>query len=359
MSEQDRLIIRSDVPFNAEPTLSRLRAHLITSTDDFYVRSHGEVPEVDALAFRLSVTGKVENDLSLSLQELHDRFDEHTVEAVMQCAGNRREDLDKVKPVSGDLWAPGAIGNAVWTGVRLADVLASAGVEGGAEKHVAFSSLDECTVDGKTFRYGASIPMTKAMSPEVLLAFAMNGKPLTPNHGFPLRIVTPGFAGVRSPKWVAAIEVRDTPSDNPIQAEDYKLLPPDIVSTEDIDWERGVTINELPINSAICEPAADAEVPAGPLTIRGYAMATDRAIVRVDVSADGGKTWTQATLDGDVKPWSWTFWDTEVELGVGQHELVVRAWDAASQTQPEDPNATWNVKGYLSAAWHRIRVTTV
>ena len=359
MSEQDRFIIRSEEPFNAEPTLTRLRAHLITSTEDFYVRSHGDVPEVDALAFRLSVTGKVENALSLSLQDLRERFDEHTVEAVMQCAGNRREDLDKVRPVSGDLWAPGAIGNAVWTGVRLADVLASASVDADAGKHVAFSSLDECTVDGKTFNYGASIPISKAMSPEVLLAYAMNREPLTPKHGFPLRVVTPGFAGVRSPKWLAAIEVRDTPSDNPIQAEDYKLLPSDIVSTEDIDWDRGVTINELPINSAICEPGADSEVSAGPVTIRGYAMATDREIVRVDVSTDSGESWMQATLDGNVKPWSWIFWETEVDLAAGQHELVVRAWDAASQTQPEDPSATWNVKGYLSAAWHRIRVTAV
>lgn len=222
MSEQDRLIIRSEDPFNAEPTLSRLRAHVVASTEDFYVRSHGNVPDVDAVAFRLSVTGKVDNDLSLSLQDLREQFDEHTVEAVLQCAGNRREDLDEVKPVSGDPWAPGAIGNAIWTGVPLADVLKFAGVDADAEMHVAFSSLDECTVDGKTFKYGASIPMTKAMSPEVLLAYAMNGEPLTPKHGFPLRIVTPGCAGVRSPKWVAAIEVRDTPSDNPIQAENRR-----------------------------------------------------------------------------------------------------------------------------------------
>lgn len=179
-----------------------------------------------------------------------------TVTAVLQCAGNRRADLQLVRPTSGDPWAPGAIGNAAWTGVSLADVLRAAGAETDAASHVAFDACDEVDMPKQgRFTYGASIPIAKAMSPEVLLAYAMNGEPLTPEHGFPLRVVVPGFAGVRSPKWLTAITVQDSPSGNHMQQRDYKLVPPDVTG-ETVDWEAGMTIYDMPLNSAICEPAA-------------------------------------------------------------------------------------------------------
>lgn len=355
-AHKHKLIVHSEEPFNAEPALDRLRAYFVTDQADFYVRSHGETPTVDVKTFVLSVGGLAKTPLALSLNDIR-HFPECTVEAVMQCAGNRRADMLSVRPVSGDPWSAGAIGNACWTGVRLADVLRAAGADLAPEYHVCFSSLDACKVDGKQFHFGASIPMSKAMSPEVILAYAMNGAPLEPKHGYPLRVVTPGFAGVRSPKWLAAIDVRDQPSESPIQAEDYKLLPPDIETVEDIDWSRGVTINDLPVNSAICEPAAHTELKAGKHNLKGWATATARPIARIDVSTNGGRTWKQARVESDASAWSWTFWTAEVELGVGEHELAVRAWDAAGQTQPALPDDTWNVKGYLSAAWHRVPVT--
>lgn len=350
------LIVRSSEPFNAEPPLDRLRATSITTQRDFYVRSHGNVPKLDRADHRLRVDGLVTIPLILSLDELRDRFIRRTVVAVMQCAGNRRSDMLAVRPVSGDPWAPGAIGNAEWTGVALADVLRAAGAQDGAQLHVAFSALDDCEADGEHFRYGASIPMTKAIAPEVLLAWEMNGEALTPEHGFPLRAVVPGYAGVRSPKWLAGITVQDRPSDAKPQARDYKLFPPDI-RADTADWDKGVTINEMPLNAAICEPVPMATLKPGATRVRGYAVATARAIVRVDVSADGGRTWQQAELEHDpATPWAWTFWQTTLDLPQGEHELVVRAWDSAGQTQPALPDDTWNFKGYLSAAWHRVRV---
>lgn len=354
----DNLIVHSQEPFNAESPLDRLCASHVTSQQDFYVRSHGNTPEIDATSYGLKVHGLVAKPLALSIEDIR-RFPTRTVEAVLQCAGNRRADMLRVRPVSGDPWDAGAIGNARWTGVALSDVLHAAKAEMKPEHHVGFTSLDDCDVDGKQFKFGASIPMTKAASSEVILAYAMNDEPLTTRHGHPLRVVVPGFAGVRSPKWLSSIEVRATPSECPIQAGDYKMLPPDIQNVEDIDWSRGVTINELPVNSAICEPAAHAQLSPGRHRIRGWAMATAREILRVDVSTNSGRTWLQAKLETDTSPWSWVLWNLEVELGVGEHELAVRAWDSAGQTQPSAPDDTWNVKGYLSAAWHRVAVRVI
>jgi len=359
-SSKPDLIVHSREPFNAEPSLMRLRAAAVTARSDFYVRNHGKIPQLDEKNHRLRITGRLDTPLDLSILELREHFPVRTVTAVMQCAGNRRADMQSVKPTSGDPWASGAIGNADWTGVALADVLRAAGVRTEAGLHVAFKACDEIEMprEGR-FNYGVSIPIAKAMSPDVLLAFEMNGEALTPEHGYPLRMVVPGFAGVRSPKWLAAITVQDKPSDNHMQQRDYKLVPPEMTE-ETVDWEKGITIYDMPLTSAICDPAPFAKMKAGRTSLRGYAIATARDIVRVDVSIDGGRSWTQADLEHDTSaPWSWTFWTSILDLPKGEHELAVRAWDSAGQTQPTLPDDTWNFKGYLSAAWHRVHVSVV
>ena len=347
------LIVRSENPFNAETPLDRLRGSFTTSQRDFYVRSHGAVPDLSEDTHRLTVGGRVTRPLNLSMRQLRDGFPLRSVMAVMQCAGNRRAELHDVRPVLGDPWTAGAIGNALWNGVALADVLRAAGAETDSGLHVALDACDRVNGGG---RYGVSIPMAKALCPEVLLAFAMNNEVLAPEHGYPLRAVVPGFAGVRSPKWIAAITVQQAASDNAMQQIDYKLLPPD-VTAETVDWGKGVTINEMPLNAAICAPAEGAMVKAGLVPVRGYAMASGRRIERVDVSADGGRSWAQAALHRRPEaPWSWTFWETTIELAAGEHELLARGWDSAGQTQPAAAADAWNFKGYLSAAWHRVGV---
>lgn len=356
-STPSELIVHSEHPFNAEPPLPRLRASFVTAQSDLYVRSHGNIPDLTEEDYRLRVDGAVAAPLDLTLSELRKRFPERTVRATMQCAGNRRGDMLEVRLVSGDPWAPGAIGLADWTGVALSEVLDAAGAGTGAKLHVVMAALDECEADGERFRYEVSIPMSKARSPEVLLAWAINGEALRPEHGFPLRAVVPGYAGVRSPKWLSRITVQDRPSDAKPQARDYKLFP-STVTKETVDWDKGMTINDMPLNAAICEPSPTSHLPAGDALIRGYATATARPIARVEISADGGRTWSEADLEQDAAaPWSWTFWHARLHLGKGEHELVVRAWDAAGQTQPAQPDDVWNFKGYLSAAWHRVRVS--
>ena len=347
------LIVHSQAPYNAEPTLSRLRASFITPQSKFYIRSHGEIPRLSEDEFRLSLQGRVARALELSLDDLRRQFPRREVVAVLQCAGNRRADLHQVRHVTGDRWAGGAIGTAIWSGVALADVLHAVGAATDPGLHVAFEAHDQ---EPEGQRFGVSIPMAKALCPDVLLAFQMNGETLTPEHGFPLRALVPGFAGVRSPKWLSGITVQDAASDNPVQQSDYKLLPPD-VTPDTVDWSKGMTINEMPLNAAICDPPPDAELPTGPLAVRGYATASGRRVARVDVSAEGGRHWMQATMEQRPDlPWAWTFWQTTLDLPEGRYELVVRAWDSAGQTQPSMLEDVWNFKGYLSAAWHRVRI---
>ncbi len=352
-----RMIVHSQQPFNAEPPLSSLRAAFVTPQPRFYVRSHGDTPALDALAHRLRVQGLVAIPLELSVAELQSRFAVHKVAAVLQCAGNRRADLQPVRPTSGDPWQAGAIGHAEWTGVALADVLRAAGADERPGRHVAFAARDTMAVEAGQARYEVSVALDKAMQPDVLLAWAMNGEALAAEHGFPLRVVVPGYAGVRSAKWLETVTVRDSPADSPMQRRDYKLLPPHM-SEATADWDAGTTIDEMPLNAAICEPASGARLPAGAVTVRGYAVATGRQVARVDVTADGGRSWTQATLEQRLDaPWSWTFWEATLTLAAGTHEISARAWDSAGQTQPSQPDDTWNFKGYLSAAWHRIAVS--
>ena len=354
---QTNLTIFSTEPLNAEPPLDRLTSAFITPQRDLYIRTHGEVQHLDEVTHRVRVTGRVARELELSVANLRERFAPRTVTAGLQCAGNRRADLQVVAKTEGDPWSGGAVGNVRWTGASLRDVLEAAGAETNAALNVAFYSPDEIEVEGEKGRFGVSIPMPKALGGEVLLAWEINGEALLPEHGHPLRVVTPGYAGVRSAKWVTEVRVQDQPADSPIQRKDYKLFPAS-VSKEEADWDAGLTIDAMPLNSMICEPAQGAQLKAGPLAVRGWATASERAVSRVDVSIDGGRSWRQAELEQDAsQPHAWTLWRLEAEIGKGQHELVVRAIDEAMQTQPDRPDDTWNFAGYLAAHQHRVRVS--
>jgi sulfite oxidase len=350
-----KLLLRSETPLNAEPPLSLLAGVPITPLEAFFIRTHGTVPRIAASEHRLTIGGRVRTALSLSLDQIRREFPAATVLATLLCAGNRREELNAVGAVAGTSWQQGAVGNAEWRGARLAEVLARAGCDPG-DLHVAFASADEVVMGAAVTFFGGSIPLAKALAPEVLLAYEMNGEPLTPEHGFPLRAVVPGYIGARSVKWLTGISVQEQPSENYFQQHDYKLLPA-ASGPESVNWGAGVMLGELPVNSAILTPADGSQLESGRLTVEGYAMVGGgRAIGRVDVSMDGGATWREALLDRNG-PWAWALWRADMELPPGQTEMVVRAWDSAAQTQPERLETVWNAKGYMNNAWHRIVVT--
>jgi sulfite oxidase len=347
------LVVHEEEPFNAETGRAALAEGPLTATDEFYVRGHGAVPEIDPAAWRLRVHGLVERELDLSLTTLCEAFREREVTATLQCAGNRRAGLIAIRDIPGEApWGPGATGTATWTGVALADVLALAGPLPEAE-YVGFEGADLSPEAKPAQRFGGSIPLDKARRPEVLLAWAMNGEPLPRVHGGPVRVVVPGYIGARSVKWLERIEVRSSPWEGYFQHVVYRLLPEDGAPAPGAGMPLGV----VALNSDVLSPADGETVPAGPVEVRGYAFAGgERHVARVDVSLDGSASWSQAELLDDLGPWAWRQWRITVDLAPGEHEILVRAWDSSAATQPEDEAALWNPKGYVNNARPRIRV---
>ena len=349
------LTVYQEEPLNAGTPFDRLRCSFLTPADQFYVRTHGPRPQVEPDTYRLLVRGLVRNPLELGLAELLGRFEQHTLTATLVCAGNRRNELATVRPLCNEiLWGADAIGTGRWRGVRLSDVLNAAGLGAGA-RHVAFVGLDRTRVDGAVAPFGASIPLEKALSPEVLLVHTMNDAPLTREHGFPLRVLVPGYVGARSVKWLHTITVQREPSTNYFQAKDYKVFPPE-VTAETVDWSRGEPLSDIALNSAICSPRERQVLPAAATVVQGYAIAGEVPVHRVELSVDGGASWTPAALTGPTERWAWRFWEATLDLPRGDREITVRAWDAVGRTQPAEMGALWNFKGYANNAWHRVRV---
>jgi sulfite oxidase len=349
-------IVRQPDPFNGGPPPERLAGSFVTSNDLFFSRNHGGVPTVDRDAYRLTVDGLVDESLSLPLGDLR-RFPRATITATLQCAGNRREEMMAYKPIPDELpWGAEAVSNAEWSGVRLSDVLAAAGIRPGG-RHAAFTGLDDTERHGHRFNFGGSIPLDKALSGEALLADTMNGQPLPTAHGAPLRVVVPGYIGARSVKWLSRITVQDKPSDNYFQAKAYRLFPASF-NKDNVDWDKGLMLGEAPVSSVILAPQDKATIAAGKVTVRGWSLAGgNRSVARVDVSADGGETWTVADFVQGEGAFVWRLWEAVLDLKPGSQEIVCRAFDTAAQTQPGSAAQVWNFKGYANNSWHRVRVT--
>jgi len=272
------------------------------------------------------------------------------------CAGLRRDEFFSIGPLPGELpWGAEAASTGLWTGISLADVLGAVGVSRQA-KYVEFIGLDGCERQGQRFGFGGSIDIAKAQCPEVLLATRLNGAPLAPEHGFPLRVVVPGWIGARSVKWLGQIRLSQEPSSNYFQTKAYRLQRE--ANPKDLrDVTAGVALTELPLNAVILEPTRDQRVRAGQVAVRGWAMGSGgRPLTSIELSADEGRNWTAARIAVEGRRWTWTFWEATVQLAPGTHTLMVRATDSAGTKQPPSAWETWNVKGYSNNAWHRVTI---
>jgi len=329
-------------PLNGASTNDVLVRSYATPVADFFVRNHGNPPVADE--WTLKVTGMVERPLEIALPDLIARnaYPVTRVPAVLQCAGNRRTALQAVKPIAGELpWDNAAIGCAAWGGVRLADLLQQAGVTAGAA-HVWL--LGGETLEGKHAGtpYGASIPLDKALHRSTLVATTMNGDPLPPDHGAPVRAVVPGYVGARSVKWLREIRVQSEETPNYFQRA-YSVS--------------GRVLYEYPVSSAFGLPLDGATIASGGTRVRGWALGQGGVPVEhIEISTDDGRTWSAARFTTPAVEFAWRLWEAEVVLPPGTHRLACRAVDAAGNTQPETAESTWNEKGYVNNCWDRVTV---
>ncbi|KAK9678350.1 hypothetical protein RND81_11G205800 [Saponaria officinalis] len=367
------LQINSKEPFNAEPHRSALISSYVTPVDFFYKRNHGPIPIVDDIErYRLSVTGLVKMQKEFTMKDIWN-LPKYTVAATLQCAGNRRTAMSNVRKVRGVGWDVSAIGNAVWSGAKLADVLELVGIpklssatpSGG--KHVEFVSVDRCKEENGG-PYKASIPLSQATNPEydVLLAYEMNGQPLNRDHGYPLRVVVPGVIGARSVKWLDSISVIAQECQGFFMQKDYKMFPP-TVNWENINWSTRRPQMDFPVQCVICSLEDSNVLKDGKVTVKGYAVSGGgRGIERVDISIDGGKTWVEASryqkpgveyvADGIYSDkWAWVLFEAKVEVA-HTAEIVAKAVDIAANVQPESVESIWNLRGILNTSWHRVHV---
>lgn len=357
-----KFIVNSVEPFNAEPVPSELTKHFVTPNEVFFVRNHAPVPIVCLDNYQLKVSGLVNNTLALSLADLKNKFARVTTMTTLVCAGNRRNELHKIQPVKGVGWSSSAASNAVWSGASLRAVLLTAGVHPDSRGlHVAFEGLDN--VSGAP--YGGSIPIEKALDVNggVLLAYEMNGEPLPRDHGYPVRVIVPGYIGARSVKWLASVTVQKEESSNFFQQKDYKVFPSHVTwDTVDPLWEVMPSLLELNVQAVITFPEDNTVIDSGlPCYIRGYAIAGGgRAISRVDVSIDGSNTWQTATMVQEKdctsvgSHWSWTLWRHKVDSLPTPCVIMCRAWDAAFNGMPSERE--WNLRGVMNNSWSRVEV---
>ncbi|KAH8687806.1 Oxidoreductase, molybdopterin-binding domain-containing protein [Tricladium varicosporioides] len=362
-----RLIVLTQRPCNAETPGEDLTSFL-TPNGLFYVRNHMWVPTVEEKAYQLTIELPDGEEKTYSLQDLK-KFQQYSVTSTMQCSGNRRKHMtDGSAPTNGLQWTVGAIGNAVWSGARLRDILIDAGfpVDHPPEdaKHAVFTGLEA---------YGASIPLSKAVDTagDVILAYSMNGTSLPRDHGYPVRVIVPGNVAARNVKWVQKIAISDEESTSQWQRRDYKSFGPNEGSKP--DWSKARSIQEMPVTSAITSfhcLSSDTNLNVNhppqcqkgdKVVIEGYAYSGGgREIVRVDISANNGQTWDQAKLiEAECKgskTWCWKRWRYEMSIEeFKKSSIAVKATDESYNTQPETFSQIYNVRGNLATAWHRVK----
>ena len=320
----------------------------ITPIGLHYLLTHYDIPDVDPSSFRLTIDGHVARPRALTLEELRDR-PSVTAVVTLECAGNGRALLEP-RAIS-QPWLRGAVGTAAWTGTPLAPLLAEAEPLAGAVD-VAFSGLDHGIEGDVEQDYERGLSLTEASRPDLLLAYEMNGQPVPPQHGFPLRLIVPGWYGMAHVKWLTRIRVLETAFIGYQNVTGYRI--------RDTEEDPGTPIERIRVRSLMVPPGFSTFLPrtrvldAGPVVLSGRAWSGTAPIARVEVSTDGGAVWAEATLGPEPPPYAWRSWSFPWDARPGHRTVCSRATDAEGATQPDAP--AWNVGGYLNNAVERIDV---
>jgi DMSO/TMAO reductase YedYZ molybdopterin-dependent catalytic subunit len=330
----DNMRIMTERPFNAETPISHLRSW-ITSNAVFFDRNQGEIPQepISTAEWRLLIEGLIEEPFQLTYDQIT-RIPKTIVSNTLECSGNGRSLL--AQKASGNPWTIGGVGNAVWGGVWLKDILGKARPKPDA-KHVAFQGIDK-PVGSSGVPFIRSIPLEKAMS-STLLAYEMNGEPLPLKHGYPLRALALGWTGANCAKWLYRITVMDRPFEGFFMDKVYRVFQ------KDEDPKSGSVVTAIKLKSIITQPLQGESLQAGPITILGAAYAGEVEAEQVEVSVDGGASWQPATFIGPREKFSWRQWQFIWDArDTGDFNIMARATDAGARMQPV--NASWNVLGY-------------
>lgn len=344
MSGQDSLVVVGQDPFNAETPAEKLDEPL-TPVESFFVRSHFAVPNIDIAFWRLEVGGLVEHSRNFSLAEIQ-TLPQKSIPVTLECAGNGRKTLSP-RP-EGLAWGFGAAASAEFTGVPLKILLDEA--RPGRALEVVFHAADHGPVNGQSIHFARSLPLAIARLPDTLVAWRMNGKPLTAEHGAPARLVVPGWYAMASIKWLTRITLVNEAFTGHFQRNDY-------IYQREAGTPDGLPITMMRVRSVFAHPADGESFPLGPIEVRGSAWSGAGPVTRVELSTDDGRSWSEARLDAaPASPYlarRWSFdWRPEK---VGDYVLAARATDQSGAVQPLEP--VWNLRGYGNNAVQRVAVT--
>ena len=334
-------------PLNAETPAARLRSW-VTPNAVFFDRNQGEIPKapVDPATWRLTIDGAVKQPLSLSIERLHN-LPKAIVSNTLECSGNSRSLLEKKAP--GNSWTVGGVGNAVWGGVWLGDLLKKAGLERGAG-HVAFEGMDKPLGKSK-IKFVRSIPLEKAMA-STLLAYEMNGEALPMKHGHPLRALALGWTGANCVKWLHRITVLEQPYQGFFMDQVYRVFE------KGQKPSTGAIVTDIQLKSIITQPLVNERLKKGTIVVLGAAWAGEGHVDRVEVSLDDGVSWQPATFIGPDEPYAWRQWQYVWQADqAGEVTLRSRATDDSGRRQPD--SAAWNFLGYGNNGIreHAVKVT--
>ncbi len=358
MPGKAKLTVLGDRPLVAE-TPAEMLDDDVTPTDKFFIRNNGQVPQIsgDAKAWKIRIDGEVNTPLEITLGDLQSRFENVTYQLMLECGGNGRAFFSP--EARGNQWTNGGAGCPQWTGVRLADVLKSVGPKPSAvyTGHYGADPTLAGETDKPTISRGMRIE--KAMEPHTLIAFKLNGQDLPLEHGGPVRLVVPGWAGSLSTKWLKRIWIRDKEHDGPgMGGFSYRVPKSPIVPGSKGDAGDMAILESMPVRSIVTFPADGTRLPAGTrkLDLRGHAWAGDNEIRSVDISIDYGTTWTNAKVNAPANRFAWQRFTASVDLpSKGYYEVWARATDSKGVTQPFIA-ANWNPQGYGANPVNRIRV---
>lgn len=353
----DKLVVLGERPLVAE-TPEHLLDDDTTPIDKFFIRNNGQIPEAakDADGWKIVVDGEANQKLDLTLAELKSRFRPVTRRLVLECGGNGRSFFSP--QARGNQWTNGGVGCAEWTGVRLVDVLKAAGVKPSAVFTGNYGA-DRSLADASKDAISRGVPIKKALDPNNLIVFAMDGQPLPNIHGGPVRLIIPGWPGSVSSKWLTRIWLRDKVHDGPgMGGTSYRVAINPMVPGDRPDEKNFKDLESMPVRSIITSPmnGTSFNKDVREVKLRGAAWAGDLTVRRVDVSIDFGATWTQAKLSAPKNPYDWQRWTATVKLPrEGYYEIWTRATDSRGVMQPHVAG-NWNPQGYGGNPMHRVAI---